>query len=86
MPPSPASTTRIEYDGSRPRPPLAGSLAFLLLSFPLGIFWFVVGVAGIVLVPVGLFVVPWLGWLHARLAYAMLGPDKARRMAAKAQR
>lgn len=36
------ATTRIEYDGTRPRPPLAGSLAFLLLSFPLGVAWFVV--------------------------------------------
>lgn len=62
------------------------TLGYLLLAFPLGIFEFVVGVAGIVLVPVGIFVVPWLGWLHAKLAYAMLGPDKARRMAAKAQR
>lgn len=36
------ATTRIEYDGTEPRPPLAGSVVFLLLSFPLGVGWFVV--------------------------------------------
>lgn len=86
MPPSPApTTTRIEYDGSRPRPPLAGSLAFLLLSFPLGIFWFVllvtlisVGV-GTAIVWVGLAVAAfavllWRGGAHVERArvYALL--------------
>jgi signal transduction histidine kinase len=61
-------------------------LFYLLLVFPLGVLEFAVGVAGVVLVPIGLFVVPWLGWLHANLAYALLGPDKTRRIEARAQR
>lgn len=61
-------------------------LAYVLLAFPLGVAEFALGIVGIVLVPIGLFVVPWVGWLHGRLADALLGPDKARRMEAKAHR
>lgn len=61
-------------------------LAYLMLMLPLGTLEFALGLAGIVLVPIGLFVVPWLGWLHANLAYALLGPDKTRRIEARAQR
>jgi hypothetical protein len=35
------TTTRIEYHGTIGRPPVFGSLAYLLLSFPLGVAWFV---------------------------------------------
>lgn len=61
-------------------------LAYLMLMLPLGVVEFAFGVVGIVLVPIGLFVVPWLGWLHANLAYALLGPDKTRRIEQRAQR
>ncbi|MGH3431591.1 MAG: sensor domain-containing protein [Thermocrispum sp.] len=63
------ATTRIEYDGTIPRPPLGGSLAFLLLSFPLGIAWFVMLVT-LISVGVGTAVV-WVGL--AVLALAVLG-------------
>ncbi|SNR49573.1 Signal transduction histidine kinase [Haloechinothrix alba] len=61
-------------------------LAYLLLAFPLGVLELVVGLAGIVLVPVGVWVTPGLAWLHGRMAMALLGPDTSRRLAAKAQR
>jgi len=61
-------------------------LAYVLLMLPIGILEFVLGVVGIVIVPIGLFVVPAVGWLHANLAYALLGPDKARRAEARARR
>lgn len=61
-------------------------LAYLLLVLPLGVLEFALAVCGTILVPIGLFVVPWLGWLHAKLAYALLGPDKARRLEARAER
>lgn len=62
------ATTRIEYDGTVPRPPLAGALAFLLLSFPLGIAWFVALVT-LLSVGVGTAII-WVG--IAVLAFAVL--------------
>lgn len=34
------SSVRVEHDGTRARPPLGGSLAYLLMNMPLGIVWF----------------------------------------------
>lgn len=34
------SSVRVEHDGTSPRPPLAGSLAYLLMNLPWGILWF----------------------------------------------
>ncbi|TLW90571.1 sensor histidine kinase [Saccharomonospora piscinae] len=61
-------------------------LGYLMIAFPLGVIEFAVGLVGIVLVPVAIWVVPSLGWLHAQLAHALLGPPRARRAEAKAQR
>ncbi|MBA0126536.1 sensor histidine kinase [Haloechinothrix sp. YIM 98757] len=61
-------------------------LAYLLLAFPLGVLELVVGLVGIVLVPIGIWVAPGLAWLHGRMAMALLGPDTSRRLADKARR
>jgi len=61
-------------------------LAYLMLAFPIGVVEFLVGLVAVPLVPVALWVVPTLGWLHAHLAAALLGPPKARRAEARAQR
>ncbi len=60
--------------------------AYLLLMLPIGLLEFALAVIGIFIVPIGFFVVPAVGWLHANLACALLGPDKARRAEARAQR
>ncbi|WP_374059032.1 sensor histidine kinase [Saccharomonospora sp. NB11] len=59
--------------------------AYLLLSFPISVVEFAVGLVAVVLVPVTIWVVPALGWLHAQLAKTLLGPPKARRAEARAQ-
>ncbi|SFP09999.1 Signal transduction histidine kinase [Amycolatopsis arida] len=61
-------------------------LAYLLLCLPLGVLEFALGLAGVILLPLGIWVVPWLGWLHGELALALLGPPRAQRLAARAQR
>jgi len=60
-------------------------LGFVLLSFPISVAEFAIGLAAIVLVPVAIWVAPWIGWMHGSLAIALLGPDKAERLARKAQ-
>lgn len=61
-------------------------LAYLMLVFPIGMLEFALGLVAILLVPVAVWVVPSLGWLHAQLAVTLLGPPKARRAEARAQR
>lgn len=58
---------------------------YLLLAFPLAVFEFVLAIPSIILVPMAIWVVPWVGWLHARLAGALLGPPRAQRAERKAQ-
>ena len=60
-------------------------LAYLIAAFPLSIVEFVVGVASIVLVPMAIWVAPWIGWVHGSLAIALLGPNRAERLRVKAQ-
>lgn len=60
--------------------------AYLLLAFPLGVLEFALAVPSIILVPLAIWVTPWVGWLHGRLAVALLGPPRAQRAEAKAQR
>ena len=60
-------------------------LGYLMLAFPLGIAEFAIGVAAIVVVPVAIWIAPWIGWLHGSLALALLGPNKAERLALKAE-
>ncbi|HJQ45891.1 MAG TPA: sensor domain-containing protein [Amycolatopsis sp.] len=60
-------------------------LGYLMLAFPLGVAEFAIGVAAIVVVPVAIWVAPWIGWMHGSLALALLGPDKAHRLAVRAE-
>lgn len=58
---------------------------YLLLAFPLGIVEFVLAIPSIILVPMAIWVMPWLGWLHCQLATALLGPPRAQQAEVKAQ-
>ncbi len=59
---------------------------YLMLVFPLGVLEFALGLMSVILVPFAIWVAPWLGWLHAQLAEALLGPPRTQRLAARAQR
>ncbi|MBK1789253.1 sensor histidine kinase [Prauserella cavernicola] len=59
-------------------------LGYLLIAFPLGILEFAIGLVAIVLLPIAIWVVPGIGYLHGRLALSLLGPPKARRLQEKA--
>ncbi|WP_156753371.1 sensor histidine kinase [Actinokineospora pegani] len=61
-------------------------LAFVVLTFPISIACFVLGVASIPLVPLAFFVAPPAAWLHARMAVALLGPDRTAEQTARADR
>lgn len=61
-------------------------LAYLMICFPLGVLEFAVGLTSIILLPMAIWVVPWIGWAHGRLAMAMLGPDRSQRLEHKAER
>ena len=63
-----------ERDGTRPNPPVLGSLAYLLLNLPLA-------AVGAMLLAVAVALTKALGSVHARYARAMLGPSQ-RRLAA----
>ncbi|WP_033290313.1 sensor histidine kinase [Amycolatopsis jejuensis] len=60
-------------------------LSYLLLAFPLAVVEFPIALASIVLLPMAIWVVPWLGWLHGTLALSMLGPNRARKLEKKAE-
>ncbi|WP_425458484.1 sensor histidine kinase [Amycolatopsis rhizosphaerae] len=60
-------------------------LAYLFVVFPLGIVEFAIGLTSIVLLPMAIWVAPWIGWMHGSLALALLGPNRAERLAVKAQ-
>jgi hypothetical protein len=61
-------------------------LAYLMIAFLLGIVEFAIGVAAVVLVPMAIWVVPWIGWMHGELALSLLGPNRAKRLKVKAER
>ncbi|PXY32852.1 sensor histidine kinase [Prauserella muralis] len=61
-------------------------LGYLMLAFPIGVVEFAVGLVGIVLLPIAIWVTPGIGYLHGRLAVALLGPPKAKRLEARASR
>jgi signal transduction histidine kinase len=61
-------------------------LVYLVISFPLGIAEFAVGIASIVLLPLAMFVVPWIGWAHGQLALSLLGPGRTKSLEVKAER
>jgi signal transduction histidine kinase len=61
-------------------------LAYLMLAFPIGIAEFAIGLAAIVLVPMTIWVVPWIGWMHGELALSLLGPNRTKRLEITAER
>jgi signal transduction histidine kinase len=61
-------------------------LLYLLIAFPLGVAEFAIGLAAIILVPLAIWVVPWIGWAHGQLALSLLGPNQTKRLEIKAQR
>ncbi|WP_407645561.1 sensor histidine kinase [Amycolatopsis alkalitolerans] len=60
-------------------------LGYLALVFPLSIVEAAVGLASIVLLPIAIWVAPWIGWMHGSLAMALLGPNRAKRLEVTAQ-
>jgi signal transduction histidine kinase len=62
------------------------NIAYLVLTFPLHAFEFPLAIAGIVLLPVGLFVLPVVAALHVMLAKALLGPNTTEQLTQKAER
>ncbi|QWF79022.1 sensor histidine kinase [Amycolatopsis sp. CA-230715] len=60
-------------------------LAYIVATLPLACVEFAVGVASIVVVPMALWVAPWLGWAHSQLAMSLLGPNRTKRLEVKAQ-
>jgi signal transduction histidine kinase len=61
-------------------------LLYLIAVFPLGVAEFAIGVAAIPLLPLAIWVVPWIGWAHGQLALALLGPNQTKQFEIKAQR
>jgi signal transduction histidine kinase len=61
-------------------------LAYLMVAFPLACAELAIALASVVLLPMAIWVTPWLGWLHGELALALLGPDRTKRLEQKAER
>ncbi|WP_020667873.1 sensor histidine kinase [Amycolatopsis nigrescens] len=59
---------------------------YLMLGLPISVLEFGLGIASIIVVPLAIWVAPWVGWLHGELAHSLLGPDRKRRLEIKAQR
>ncbi|MER6876273.1 sensor domain-containing protein, partial [Amycolatopsis sp. NPDC000673] len=60
-------------------------LAYLMVAFPLAIVELPIAIASIVLLPMAIWVTPWLGWLHGNLALSMLGPNRTKKLERKAE-
>lgn len=67
-------------------PQMWRNLAYLLLTFPLACFEFPLAIAGVIILPVGLFVLPVVAALHIMLARALLGPNTNEQLTQKAER
>ncbi|MEC3978951.1 sensor histidine kinase [Amycolatopsis sp. H20-H5] len=61
-------------------------LLYLLITFPLACAELPIALASIVLLPMAIWVVPWIGWMHGQLALTMLGPNRTKRLEQKAER
>ena len=59
-------------------------LSYLMVAFPLSIVELPIAIASIVLLPMAIWVTPWLGWLHGNLALSMLGPNRTKKLERKA--
>ena len=66
-------------------PQMWRNLAYLLITFPLACFEFPLALAGIVILPVGLFVLPVVAALHILLAKWLLGPPESEALTQKAE-
>ena len=51
------------------------NLGYLMISFPLCVIEFALAIAGVVLLPIAIWVLPFVATLHAALAATMLGPN-----------
>ncbi|MGW4486733.1 sensor histidine kinase [Amycolatopsis sp. NPDC004368] len=60
-------------------------LAYLMIAFPLAVAELPLAIASIVLLPMAIWVTPWLGWLHGNLAMSLLGPNRTKKLEAKAE-
>ncbi|WP_394362972.1 sensor histidine kinase [Amycolatopsis sp. SB7-3] len=61
-------------------------LAYLMAAFPLACLELPIAIASVVLLPMAIWVTPWVGWLHGNLAYSLLGPNRAAKLEQKAER
>jgi signal transduction histidine kinase len=62
------------------------NLGYLLITFPLSVIEFGLALAGIVVLPIGIWVLPFVASLHAALAATMLGPNSKTQLTQRAQR
>ncbi|HEY3709987.1 MAG TPA: sensor histidine kinase [Amycolatopsis sp.] len=60
-------------------------LSYLMIAFPLAVAELPVAIASIVLLPMAIWVTPWLGWLHGNLAMSLLGPNRTKKLEEKAE-
>ncbi|MQA11222.1 MAG: sensor histidine kinase [Pseudonocardiaceae bacterium] len=59
-------------------------VGYLALALPLSVIEFGLALSGIVLLPMAIWVLPRVAWLHGQLAASILGPNETARLAAKA--
>jgi signal transduction histidine kinase len=89
-------TPQVSYDDTRTfwqrylhrltHPQMWRNLAYLLLAFPLACFELPLAIAGVILLPVGMFVLPVVAAVHVLLARALLGPNTNEELEQKAER
>ncbi|WP_084735169.1 sensor histidine kinase [Actinophytocola xinjiangensis] len=66
-------------------PQMWRELSYLLLAFPLHVVEFALAIAGVILLPIGLFVLPVVASLHVMMAKALLGPNENQQLTEKAE-
>ncbi len=62
------------------------NLGYQLINLPLCCVEFALGIAGAIVLPIGIWVLPFIASLHAQLAATMLGPNTTAQLAERAQR
>jgi signal transduction histidine kinase len=62
------------------------NLGYLLITFPLHAIEFCLAITGIVLLPIGVWVLPAIGTLHGQFAMTLLGPNTTAQLTERAQR
>jgi len=81
----PSGTFWQRYLRQLTHPQMWRNLTYLLINFPLRCFEFPLALAGIILLPVGLFVLPVVAALHIMLAKWLLGPNENEQLTEKAE-